>query len=91
MNKQEFIAKLAEKTGESKAKTQADFDAALEVIKESLAKGEKITFVGFGSFEVKQRAATTGRNPRTGEPIDIPASKQPAFKAGKELKEAVNK
>ena len=66
-------------------------DAVIGAIKASLKKGDDVRLVGFGTFTVSPRAATTGRNPRTGEPIKIPASKQPKFKAGKELKQAINK
>ena len=84
MNKTELIAALAEKTGSNKKD-------AVDVVTESLANGDKIQIVGFGSFEVKARPARTARNPRTGEEIKIEASKAPVFKAGKALKDSVNK
>ena len=89
MNKAELIAAVAEKTGLSKKDTEAVVTASIEVITESLAQGEKVQLVGFGSFETKARAARIGRNPRTKEEIKIPASKLPVFKAGKALKDQV--
>ncbi len=91
MNKAELIAAAAEKTGLSKKDTEAVISASIEVITESLAQGEKVQLVGFGSFETKTRAARIGRNPRTKEEIKIPASKLPVFKAGKALKDTVSK
>ena len=91
MNKAELIAAVAEKTGLSKKDTEAVVSAAIEVITEALAQSEKVQLVGFGSFEVKSRAARIGRNPRTKEQIEIPASKTPVFKAGKALKDTVSK
>jgi DNA-binding protein HU-beta len=91
MNKQDLVAKVADKADIPKTKAEAAVNAVIEAIKGSLKKGDDVRLVGFGTFSVAARAATTGRNPRTGEPIKIPASKQPKFKAGKELKEAVNK
>ena len=91
MNKAELIAAVAEKTGLSKKDTEAVVSASIEVITESLAQGEKVQLVGFGSFETKTRAARIGRNPRTKEEIKIPASKLPVFKAGKALKDTVSK
>ena len=90
MNKSEFIQAMAEKSGLSVKHATAALNATLETIQESLRKGEPVSFVGFGTFEVKERAARTGRNPRTKQPVEIPASKAPSFKAGKSLKEAVN-
>lgn len=90
MNKQDLVSKVAESAEISKQKAASAVDAVLEAIKGSLKSGDDVRLVGFGTFSVSDRAATTGRNPRTGEPIQIPASKQPKFKAGKELKEAVN-
>ena len=90
MNKSEFIQAMAEKSDLSVKDATAALNATLETIQESLRKGEPVSFVGFGTFEVKERAARTGRNPRTKQPIEIPASKAPSFKAGKSLKEAVN-
>ena len=91
MNKAELIAAVAEKTGLSKKDTEAVVTASIEVITESLAQGEKVQLVGFGSFETKARAARIGRNPRTKEEIKIPASKLPVFKAGKALKDTISK
>jgi len=90
MNKQDLVSKVAESSDISKQKAATAVDAVIDAIKGSLKQGDDVRLVGFGTFSVSQRAATTGRNPRTGEPIKIPASKQPKFKAGKELKEAVN-
>ena len=91
MNKAELIAAVAEKTGLSKKDTEAVVSASLEVITDTLAQGEKVQLVGFGSFETKARAARIGRNPRTKEEIKIPASKVPVFKPGKALKDSVCK
>lgn len=91
VNKQDLIDQIAEKADLPKVKAQEVFETMLDVIKSSLTKGEDVKLVGFGTFTVSERAATTGRNPRTGEAIKIAASKQPKFKAGKELKDAVNK
>ena len=91
MNKTELIAAVAEKTGLTKKDAEKVINATMEAITAELAKGEKISLTGFGIFEVKAREARTGRNPRTGETTQIPASKAPAFKAGKALKDAVNK
>ncbi|PCI98866.1 MAG: DNA-binding protein HU [Alphaproteobacteria bacterium] len=90
MNKQDLVSKVAASADISKQKAASAVDAVIDAIKGSLKSGEDVRLVGFGTFSVSDRAATTGRNPRTGEPIQIPASKQPKFKAGKELKEAVN-
>ena len=91
MNKSDLIAAIAAKTGETKKDAEATLNAFVEVITESLAKEEKVQLVGFGSFEVRKRAARKGRNPQTKEEIKIPASKAPVFKAGKALKDLVNK
>ena len=91
MNKTELIAAAAEKAGMSKKDTEAVINATLAAITDALKDGDKVQLVGFGSFEVKNRAARTGLNPRTKEPVEIPASKVPAFKAGKALKDAVAK
>ena len=91
MNKAELINAVAEKADLSKKDTEQAINAAIEVITKALKKGDKVQLVGFGSFEVKKRAARTGRNPRTKEEIKIPASKIPVFKAGKALKDAVAK
>ncbi len=89
MNKTELINAVAEKADLSKKDADAAVAAALEAIAGALAQGEKVQLVGFGAFEVKERAARTGRNPRTKQTIEIPASKAPVFKAGKALKDAV--
>jgi DNA-binding protein HU-beta len=91
MNKAELIDYVAEQCDLPKAKAQETVDAVFEGITKTLKKGDDARFVGFGTFSVSKRAATTGRNPRTGESIKIPASKNAKFKAGKELKDAVNK
>ncbi|MCR4611683.1 MAG: HU family DNA-binding protein [Lachnospiraceae bacterium] len=91
MNKTELVAAMADKAGVSKKDAEASLKAFTEVVSEELKKGEKIQLVGFGTFEVSERAARTGRNPRTGEEMKIKASKAPKFKAGKALKDAVNK
>ena len=91
MNKAELINAVAEKADLSKKDTEQAINAAIEVITKALKKGDKVQLVGFGSFEVKKRAARTGRNPQTKEEIKIPASKIPVFKAGKALKDAVAK
>ena len=90
LNKNDLVAKVAETSELSKADATKAVDAVFETITSTLAGGDEIRLVGFGTFAVSQRAATKGRNPRTGEEIDIPASKQPKFKAGKGLKDAVN-
>ncbi|WP_308639134.1 HU family DNA-binding protein [Paenibacillus silvisoli] len=91
MNKTELIAKVAELTDLSKKDASKAVDAVFDVISESLQGGDKVQLVGFGNFEVKSREARKGRNPQTGEEIDIPASKIPSFKAGKSLKDLVSK
>ena len=91
MNKAELIAAMAAKTGETKKSAEAVLNALVEVVTETLVKGDKVQLVGFGSFEVRKRAARKGRNPQTKEEIRIPASKAPVFKAGKALKDLVNK
>ncbi len=91
MNKSDLIAAMAAKTGETKKNAEAAVNAFTEVITEALVKGEKVQLVGFGSFEVRNRAARKGRNPQTKVEIKIPASKAPVFKAGKALKDLVNK
>ncbi len=90
MNRKELIDVLAEKTDSSKADTERALGALLEVISDTLQKGDSISLVGFGSFEVRKRAARTGRNPKTGEELKIKASSVPAFKPGATLKAAVN-
>jgi len=91
MNKTELISAIAEKSGLSKKDSEKALSAAIDSITEALAKGDKVQLVGFGSYEVKERAARTGHNPKTKEAIVIPASKNPVFKAGKALKDAVAK
>ena len=90
MNKKEFIAAIAEKAEMTKVDTEKAVNAFTEVVEEELKKGEKIQLVGFGTFEVSERAAREGRNPQTGETMKIEACKAPKFKAGKALKDAVN-
>ena len=89
MNKTELIAAVAEKAELSKKDAEAAITAMVDAITEALSQEEKVQLVGFGSFEVKKRAARTGRNPKTKEAIEIPASAVPVFKAGKALKDAV--
>ena len=91
MNKTELIASVAEKSGITKKDAERVINAALDTITATLLAGDKVQLSGFGIFEVKQREARIGRNPRTKEAIEIPASKQPAFKASKALKDAVAK
>ncbi|MFG6392911.1 MAG: HU family DNA-binding protein [Lachnospiraceae bacterium] len=90
MNKTELVAAIAEKTELSKKDSEKALKAFIDVVSEELQKGEKIQLVGFGTFEVVERAAREGRNPLTGEKMQIEASKAPKFKAGKALKDAVN-
>ena len=90
MNKTELVAAMAEKAGLSKKDAEAALKAFTETVAEELKKGEKIALVGFGTFEVSERAAREGRNPQTGAPMKIEASKAPKFKAGKALKDAIN-
>ena len=91
MNKAELVAAVAEKTNFTKKDAEVALNAVLASIEETLVKGDKVQLIGFGTFEVRDRAARTGRNPQTGEEIKIAAAKVPAFKAGKALKDAVNK
>ena len=91
MNKAELIAAIAAKTGDTKKGAEVSVNAFVDVITEALIEGDKVQLVGFGSFEVRKRAARKGRNPQTKEEIKIPASKAPVFKAGKALKDLVNK
>lgn len=90
MNKTELITVVAQKTELSKKDAEKAVKAVFETIADELAKGEKVQVIGFGTFEVRDRAAREGRNPLTNAPIKIAASKSPAFKAGKQLKELVN-
>lgn len=90
MNKVELIAAVAAKAGLSKKDAEKAIVAVVESIEEALVKGDKVQLIGFGTFEVRERAARVGRNPQTKEEIQIEASKQPVFKAGAALKKAVN-
>lgn len=90
MNKGELIEAVADSTSLSKADASDAVDAVLDNITRALKRGDSVTIVGFGTFSVKARKARAGRNPRTGEVLQIPASNAPAFKAGKALKDAVN-
>ncbi|MGN0481732.1 MAG: HU family DNA-binding protein [Lachnospiraceae bacterium] len=90
MNKTELVAEIAAKTGLTKVSSEKALKALIEAVSAELKKGGKIQLVGFGTFEVTERKARTGKNPQTGKAIKIPASKAPKFKAGKALKEAVN-
>ncbi|MBU5466584.1 HU family DNA-binding protein [Virgibacillus sp. MSJ-26] len=89
MNKTDLVNAVAEKSELSKKDAGKAVDSVFETIMDSLSKGEKVQLIGFGNFEVRERAARKGRNPQTGEEIEIPASKVPAFKAGKALKDSV--
>ena len=90
MNKTELVAAMAEQTNLSKKDAEAALKAFIDVVSEELKKGEKVQLVGFGTFEVSERAAREGRNPQTGETMTIAACKAPKFKAGKALKDMVN-
>ena len=90
MNKTELVAAMAEQTNLSKKDIEAALKAFIDVVSEELKKGEKVQLVGFGTFEVSERAAREGRNPQTGETMEIKASKTPKFKAGKALKDMMN-
>ena len=90
MNKADLVAAMAEKAGVSKKDAEASLKAFTDVVAEELKKGEKIQLVGFGTFEVSERAARIGRNPQTGAEMTIAASKAPKFKAGKALKDSLN-
>ena len=89
MNKAELVSMVAEKAGLSKKDAEKAVAAVFDSIQDTLTAGEKVQLVGFGTFEVRERGARTGRNPRSGDTIEIPASKVPAFKPGKALKDAV--
>lgn len=89
MNKTELINSVAEASGLSKKDATKSVESVFETIQDALSKGEKVQLIGFGNFEVRERAARKGRNPQSGEEIEIAASKVPAFKAGKALKDAV--
>jgi DNA-binding protein HU-beta len=90
LNKAELIGSVAEKAGMPKKDAEKAVNAVFASIEEALAKGDKVQLVGFGTFEVRERAARTGRNPQTGEEIQIAASRVPAFRAGKALKDSVS-
>jgi DNA-binding protein HU-beta len=90
MNKAEFVSAIADAAGLTKVDAGKAVESAIKVIEKSLKKGDSVSIVGFGTFTVRKRAARTGRNPRTGATIKIKASKVPAFKAGKALKDALN-
>ncbi|MDR1076081.1 MAG: HU family DNA-binding protein [Xanthomonadaceae bacterium] len=90
MNKSELIDNIAQAAEMTKADATRAVDAFVDVVTKTLKRGDTVTLVGFGTFEVRKRAARTGRNPKTGEAISIAASKNPSFKAGKALKDAVN-
>ena len=90
MNKDELVSALAVKAGNTKTETTKFLNAFIDVVSSTLAKKEEINLIGFGKFYVTERPATKGKNPRTGETIDIPASTSPKFKAGKGLKDRVN-
>jgi DNA-binding protein HU-beta len=89
MNKAEFVGEISDASGLTKADTERAIEGMFKVVKKALKAGDSISLVGFGTFVVRKRAARTGRNPRTGEEIKIKASKVPAFKAGKALKDAL--
>lgn len=91
MNKTELVAAAAEQTGMTKKDTEKALNAAFDVIASALSKGEKVQVSGFGIFEIKEREARMGRNPRTGEAMEIAASRTPTFKASKTLKDALEK
>ncbi|MGI9861000.1 HU family DNA-binding protein [Moorella naiadis] len=91
MNKMDLVASVAEKADLTKKDAEKVVSAVLASIEEALAQGEKVQLVGFGTFEIKERAARVGRNPRTGEEIQIAATRAPVFKAGKALKDAVSR
>jgi len=91
MNKSELAAAIVAKTGFTKKDSEKALNAVIDVISDALKAGDKVQVVGFGTFEVRNRPARTARNPRTGEELKIAASKAPAFKAGKALKDTVNK
>jgi DNA-binding protein HU-beta len=90
MNRKDLIDALATKTGSTKADADRNVGALIDIITDTLKKGDSVALVGFGTFEVRKRAARAGRNPATGEALKIKASKAPAFKAGAPLKAAVN-
>ncbi|WP_422448460.1 HU family DNA-binding protein [Thermoanaerobacterium sp. DL9XJH110] len=91
MNKADLISIMAEKSGLTKKDTEKALNAFVETVEEALAKRDKVQLVGFGTFEVRERSSRKGRNPQTGEEIDIPAASIPAFKPGKALRDNINK
>lgn len=91
MNKNDLIDAIAAKTGSTKAAAKLHVDALMEVVTESLKQGSSVALIGFGTFELRERAARTGRNPKTGATMEIAASRVPAFKVGKSLKDSVAK
>ncbi|TYP50870.1 HU family DNA-binding protein [Thermosediminibacter litoriperuensis] len=91
MNKAELISIMAEKSGLTKKDSEKALNAFIEAVSEALSKRDKVQLVGFGTFEVRERSQRKGRNPQTGEEINIPAASIPAFKAGKALKDSINK
>ncbi|HHY13396.1 MAG TPA: HU family DNA-binding protein [Thermoanaerobacterales bacterium] len=90
MNKAELITSIAERSGLTKKDSEKALNAFIESVEDALAQGEKVQLVGFGTFESRRRKARKGRNPQTGEEIDIPAANMPAFRAGKSLKDKLN-
>lgn len=91
MNKQELVDVISADAGTTKKQAEAVINAVMDTVVKQVARGEKVTLVGFGTFEARQRKARTGRNPKTNEPIEIPAKRVASFKAGKEFAEAVDK
>ncbi|MFN8657807.1 MAG: HU family DNA-binding protein [Candidatus Obscuribacterales bacterium] len=91
MNKAELVDVIAKEAGTTKKDAETVINKMMETIVKRVASGEKVTLVGFGTFEVRQRKARTGRNPKTNQPLEIPAKRVPGFKVGKEFSEAVNK
>ncbi len=91
MNKGELVSAVASEAGLTKTNAETAVNAVFSTIRNAVSKGDEVRLIGFGTFAVTKRAASTGRNPRTGEAIKIPAKKQVKFKAGKDLKESVNK
>lgn len=91
VNKADLISIMAEKSGLTKKDSEKALNSFVEAVEGALAKRDKVQLVGFGTFEVRERSARKGRNPQTGEEIDIPAASMPAFKAGKALKDSINK
>jgi len=90
LNKAELITSIAERSGLTKKDSEKALNAFIESVEDALAQGEKVQLVGFGTFESRRRKARKGRNPQTGEEIDIPAANMPAFRAGKSLKDKLN-